>query len=143
MVGPLSVRVVLDTNILISALMTPNGIGAQIIDAWSSDRFTILSHDLWLSEIRSVTRRPRIAERIRRIDAARLVNRLARSCERIDNIAKVVRSADPFDDFLLGIAETGRADWLITGDKAGLLVLQHHGITQIITARAFHTMLRL
>ena len=136
-------RVVLDTNILISALITPNGVGAQIMDAWNADHFTILSHDLWLSEIRSVTRRPRISARIRRIDAARLVNRLARSCERVDNIARVVRSPDPFDDFLLGLAETGHADWLVTGDKAGLLALGRHGATQIVTARAFHTMLKL
>lgn len=136
-------RIVLDTNILISALITPNGIGAQIIDAWNADHFIILSHDLWLAEIRNVTRRSKISARIRRIDAARLVNRLARSCERVENIARVVRSPDPFDDFLLGIAETGGADWLVTGDKAGLLTLGHHGTTRIVTARAFHTILKL
>lgn len=136
-------RIVLDTNILVSALITPNGIGAQIIDAWNANRFTILSHDLWLAEIREVTRRPAISARIRRIDAARLVNRLARSCEQIENIAQVVHSPDPFDDFLLGIAETGHADWVVTGDKAGLLALERHGKTQIVTARAFHTLLKL
>jgi uncharacterized protein len=137
------VRVVLDTNILISALITPNGVGAEIIGAWSRDHFALLSHDLWLAEIRDVTRRPKIVERIRLIDAARLVNRLARSCEKIDNIAQIVRSPDPFDDFLLGLAETGDADWLFTGDKAGLLSLERHGKTRIVTARAFHTLLRL
>ena len=136
-------RIVLDTNILISALITPHGIGAQIIDAWNADHFTILSHDLWLAEIRDVTKRPGISARIRRIDAARLVNRLARSCEQIENIAQVMRSPDPFDDFLLGIAETGNADWLVTGDKAGLLALARHGKTQIVSARAFHTLLKL
>ena len=136
-------KVVLDTNILVSALITPNGIGAQIIDAWNMGHFTMLSHDVWLAEIRDVTRRPAIAARIRRIDAARLVNRLARSCEQIETIARVVRSPDPFDDFLLGIAETGGADWLVTGDKAGLLALERHGQTQIVSARAFHTLLKL
>jgi uncharacterized protein len=80
---------------------------------------------------------------LKRIDAARLVNRLARSREKVEQITQIVRSPDPFDDFLLGIAETGNADWLVTGDKAGLLALERHGTTQIVTARAFHTMLKL
>jgi predicted nucleic acid-binding protein len=34
--------------------------------------------------------------------------------------------ADPDDDFLLALAEAGSADFLVTGDKAGLLVLASH-----------------
>jgi predicted nucleic acid-binding protein len=38
---------------------------------------------------------------------------------------------------LLALAEAGRADYLVTGDKSGLLVLAHHKSARIITARDF------
>lgn len=55
----------------------------------------------------------------------------------IDRLPLVRRSADTFDDFLLALCEVGRADYLVTGDKAGLLALGTHGGTTILTARAF------
>ena len=55
----------------------------------------------------------------------------------IDWLPRVRRSADPADDFLLALCEAGRADYLVTGDKTGLLVLGTHGGTTILTAREF------
>ena len=42
-------------------------------------------------------------------------------------------SPDPYDNFLLSIAAGGRADYLVTGDKADLLALGRHGGTRIVT----------
>ena len=39
------------------------------------------------------------------------------------------------DDFVLAMCEAGRADHLVTGDKAGLLALGTQGGTTILTAR--------
>jgi predicted nucleic acid-binding protein len=47
----------------------------------------------------------------------------------------VARSPDPNDDFLLALAEAGNADYLVSGDKAGLLSLRTHLNTRIISAR--------
>ena len=47
------------------------------------------------------------------------------------------RSPDPGDNFLLALAEAGNADYLVTGDKSGLLALASHKSTRIITARDF------
>jgi predicted nucleic acid-binding protein len=49
----------------------------------------------------------------------------------------VARSPDPDDDYLLALAEAGRADYLVTGDKAGLLPLRTHRGTRIIVAKDF------
>jgi hypothetical protein len=35
----------------------------------------------------------------------------------------------------------GRADYLVTGDKSGLLALEHHKGTPIVSARAFAVLL--
>jgi len=49
----------------------------------------------------------------------------------------VRRSPDPGDNFLLALSEAGNADYLVTGDKSGLLGLVAHKSTRIITARNF------
>lgn len=136
-------RVVLDANIIISALITPDGIGAQLIKAWSADRYILLTHDILLAELRDVTRRPELRGRMTRHDAGRMINRLGTASVRITHVPVVQRSADPFDDYLLGLAEGGRADILVSGDKRGLLALKTHGTTRIMTARQFHDALGL
>jgi len=49
----------------------------------------------------------------------------------------VERSPDPTDDFLLALSEGGKADYLVTGDKSGLLALGRHKATRIVSAREF------
>jgi uncharacterized protein len=144
LVGSLSiVRVVLDANIIISALITPDGVGAKLIKAWSIDRFVLLTHDILLAELRDVTRRPEFKARMTRHDAGRLINRLGAASLRITHLPVVQRSADPHDDFLLGLSEGGRADILVSGDKRGVLALKSHGATRIMSARQFHDELGL
>ncbi len=136
-------RVVLDTNIIISALISRSGISAKIVAAAITQRFEILAHQRLLDEIRMTTAYPKIASRISRAQAGRLINELADAATFIDRLPNVRRSADPGDDFLLALAEAGSADFLVTGDKTGLLALERHGKTQIFSARAFHTMMKL
>jgi predicted nucleic acid-binding protein len=35
------------------------------------------------------------------------------------------------------LCEAGRADWLVTGDKADLLALKRHGTARIVMASVF------
>ena len=86
-------------------------------------------------------RKPSIAGRIRPFTAGRLVNQLKRLAEEIGPLPAVRRSADPADDFLLALSETGKADYLVSGDKSGLLALVHHRATRIISAREFAALL--
>jgi uncharacterized protein len=44
---------------------------------------------------------------------------------------------DPTDDFLLTLSEAGKADYLVTGDKSGLLALNRHKATLIVSASDF------
>ena len=53
----------------------------------------------------------------------------------IENLPSVDVSRDPWDNYLLAMAQVGNADYLVTGDKADLLSLQRHGRTHIVTVR--------
>lgn len=129
-------RVVLDTNIFVSALISESGTPARLVGAWLGERFTLVSHALQLDELRDVTRRPALRPLIRPAAAGYLVNRIALKADMPGPLPPVERSPDPKDDFLLALCDAGRADWLVTGDKHDLLALERHGRTRIATAAA-------
>ena len=85
--------------------------------------------------------KPTIAARIKPYQAGRLVNQLKELAETIGSLPRVKRSADPTDDFLLALSEAGKANYLVTGDKSGLLCLGRHKATRIISASDFVALL--
>ena len=130
-------RVVLDTNILVSALIAPAGKPAAIYNAWEQGKFTLLTCVEHLEELRATLQKPRVADLIKPFKAGRLVNQIKKLAEDVGQLPPVKRSPDPGDDFLLAMAEAGRADYLVTGDKSGLLGLARHKATHIIAPRDF------
>jgi putative PIN family toxin of toxin-antitoxin system len=130
-------RVVLDTNILLSTLLNAESSPGRVVDAWLRDGFLLVTHALQLDEIKAVTRRRRFRGRFRPAEAERLVNLIHNNAEFVRRLPPVARSDDPGDDFLLAICAAGEADYLVTGDKGGLLALKSHGRTAIVTAREF------
>lgn len=134
-------RIVFDTNILVSALMIQTGNPAAIYRAWQEGHFTLLTCAEQLDELRVALRKPAIAERIKPYKAGALVNEMKKLAENVVNLPRVRRSPDPTDDFLLALSEAGGADYLVTGDRIGMLALEHHKGTSIVSARAFATLL--
>jgi hypothetical protein len=130
-------RVVLDANILVSALISPEGNPAAIYSAWEAGKFTLLSCAEQLDELRATLQKPGVADLIKPHKSGRLVNQIKRLAEDIGPLPHVKRSPDPNDDYLLALSEAGRADYLVTGDKGGLLSLRRHKATRIVSARAF------
>ena len=120
-------RVILDTNVLLSGLISPNGIPARLIEAWLDRRFVLVSHALQIDEIRDVSRRDKIRVLVRPAEVGRLVNQIGLVADMPADLPHVRRSPDPRDDFLLGLCEAGSADWLVTGNKDDLLALERHG----------------
>ena len=90
-----------------------------------------------LTAIRDVTRRPAIRALIRPALAGELVNQLRNMAVWIEALLSVNRSLDPFDNFLLSMAEGRQADVLVSGDKRGVLGLKSHGTCRIATVRKF------
>jgi putative PIN family toxin of toxin-antitoxin system len=132
------VRVILDTNVLISSLIAPGGTTDAIVQAWRTRTYTLLNCDEQIEELRECfARTALVPTRIRRSEAGRLINLMRVLAVRIARLPTVTRSPDPDDDFLLALTEAGKADYLVTGDKAGLLPLRTHRGTRIVTARVF------
>jgi putative PIN family toxin of toxin-antitoxin system len=130
------VRVVLDTYVLLSGLISARGIPALLIEAWLDRRFTLVCHALLLDELREVSRREEIRILLRPVEVGRLVNQITLITEMPAFLPHVRRSPNPRDDLLLSLCEAGPADWLVTGNKDDLLALERHGPARIVTAAA-------
>jgi uncharacterized protein len=129
------VRVILDTNVLVSALITRGTPPDRLYEDWRHGRFVLVSCEVQLDEFRGVLARPFFQERIKRSEAGRMVNSIRRLALMCDLLPALELSADPYDDYLLSLAQVSGADYLVTGDKSHLLVLGRHGATQIVAAR--------
>ncbi len=135
-------RVVIDNNVLISALLVETSLPAHLIVLWREGRFDLLTSAEQLDELRRVTRYPKIRERLSAALAGRLINELRGLAEMISSLPAVTASPDPFDDYLLATAQAGHADFLVTGDKSGLLTLKVYEGARIVTVRDFLTLHR-
>ena len=129
------IRIVLDTNVLVSALLFSGEVG-HIISSWKAQKFLpVLSHDTF-DEFRRVLAYPKFSLTLREIDAL-LQDEVLPFCEVVDiedDIIGVCR--DRADDKFLSCAVAAKADYIVSGDK-DLLVLGNFRNIPIITAAAF------
>lgn len=136
-------QVVLDTNVLISALLLESSLPAQLLTHWRRGRFQLLTALPQFDELQRVTRYPKIRERLKPALAGRLVNALRELAVLVEPLQSVDVSPDPYDNYLLAIALGADADYLVTGDKSDLLFLGKHGGTRIQSVRDFLSLTRL
>src|SRR5581483_6255577 len=108
-------RVVLDTNILCSALITPGGLADRLYVAWRSRLFTLVTNEEQLEEFRRVTRYPRVRRYIEQAAAGTLHNELRHLAVLVNAVPAVAASRDPQDNFLLALAKAGDVDFLVSG----------------------------
>lgn len=135
-------RLVVDTNILISSLLASSSLPAHLIVLWREGRFDLLTSADQLDELMRVTRYPKIRERLSPTLAGRLINEVRDLAIMVTNLPTVSASSDPYDNYLLAMASAGGADFLLTGDKRDLLGLKLFEGTKIITVRDFLVMHR-
>jgi putative PIN family toxin of toxin-antitoxin system len=136
-------RVILDTNVLLSAFLRIDSNPYKVVQAWIDGRFELVSSAAQIEEVARVSRYPRIRELIGSAEIGWLVNRIRDRALMAGRLPKLDASPDPGDNFLLGMAQATSAEFLVTGDKAGLLTLSQHRQTRIVSVTAFATQLGL
>jgi hypothetical protein len=137
-------RVVLDTNTLVSGLLSRSSPPAQVLKAWCERRFLLLCFPAILDEIQRVLHYPRIQQRYSLSDAE-----IEEVIELIEENAVILPGnspfsiqlpADPDDEMFLVYALEGEAQGIISGDHH-LLELGAFQNISILTARQFLEML--
>jgi putative PIN family toxin of toxin-antitoxin system len=130
-------KVALDTNILISGRGAP----ARLLDAWRRRRYEVIVSGEQLEELSLVSRRPVMRAYVTPARMGRFINDLRSLAMVVGKLPRIDRSEDTADNFLLAMAEVSSADYLVSGDRRGVLALQTYGQTKIVTAAAFASVL--
>ncbi len=139
-------RALIDTNVLISYLLLPEGEGAinDIIRAFRDGQFTLLLPEPLLQELTATVKsKPRLSRRISPGELASFTEALATFGERVNRIEEPFASVtrDPKDDYLLAYALIARADYLVTGDKDLLSLRGQIAGLEIVTPAQFAAIL--
>lgn len=130
-------RVVLDTNVLLSALISPHGAPDVIYRAWRAARFEVVTSVPQLDELRRASRYPKFKAVLQPHRVGTMVNNLQRAVV-LEHLPTGIEADDPNDAFLLAMAVASEAEYLVTGDhRAGLLQSGSIGRTRIVTPAAF------
>ena len=111
-------RVVLDPNVLISALLTPRGASARIVLHLRTGAFELVTSPALLAELRAVLRRDKFRPYVSLEEAEELVELIRRESTSMEDPEPpaVPLSEDPGDEYLIQLARAARADALVSGD---------------------------
>lgn len=129
-------RAVIDVNVFISALISPAGVAARLVQHTANRDFELVMSPRLLRELATVTGRSRFRQYFSIQEAERLITDLWDLALRLndaDDIPDITR--DPDDDYLVALARKSDADVLVTGDR-DLLDL-HEVDVQVIAPREF------
>jgi putative PIN family toxin of toxin-antitoxin system len=119
-------RLVIDTNVFVSGLISEAGSPASLLRAVRDKRAIHLVSDPIVEEYLRVLDYPRIRKFGKVNDAfvADIAAYLIYQTERVELRSRIRMSPDPDDDVFLNTAVDGRATLLVSGDKTDLLALR-------------------
>lgn len=116
-------KIVLDTNVLISGMLLPKSVPGQIVQAWRKAQYTLVVSEKMLEEIERVLKYPKIQRRLNwSVEQTERYISLLRFYTDVVSIAETLEALppdvlrDPNDIPILATLLAGSADWLVTGD---------------------------
>ena len=127
-------RVVLDTNVLISAVLQPKGPPRAAVDVVRTAGGVLLFSEETFDELRTRFERPKFDKYVSREGRALFLVQLDAVSEWVSITGAKMGCRDPDDDKLLETAMMGEADCLITGDRDLLVMSPFHDIPIVTPA---------
>ena len=133
-------RVVVDTNLFVSSLLSRQGVPAQVIDAWRNRKYILVVSEAIIAEIRRVLSSPSIQRKYAIStqdieELATLLNKETILAPDLEEVSGAIPD-DPEDEIFLACALDGQADLIVSGDGHLLDLRDYQGIP-ILTARQF------
>lgn len=125
------IRAVIDTNLIVSYLLTQSATLSRLIDHWEQGNFSYVISPALLRELREVVYRPRLSQHMR-LDPGILLEVIEADAELTPGdlvLSGVCR--DPKDDPFIACALEGEAAYLVTGDRDLLDLDAYEGVTMI------------
>jgi uncharacterized protein len=132
-------RLVIDTNLFVSAVFSAVGAPRQLLDAARAGLFDLYTSEVLIAELLEVLNRDKHANRMAKADftAAEFIDDLRRIATAVPtplNPPRIVPT-DADDDHVVSAAVAAYADFIVSGDKTDLLNMRHASGIPIISAR--------
>ena len=133
-------RVVLDVNVVVSAVLSSKGAPRRLLERWRSGAFIVVIAEGVLVEVAEKLRNPKIGGKygVSDGDVAAVLALFRSQAAWVllppEDVQPI--TGDPEDDYVLATATAAAADYLITGGKR-LLVRSSVGGTRIVSPAAF------
>lgn len=127
-------KIVLDTNVLVSALLKPNSVPGRILDLVVARQVAVAMDHRIFVEYRDVLYRPEFE--LPRKEVADLLDFLWYSSERVQASELATQLPDPEDRMFIEVAVRSFADALVTGNIKHFPTSQRHGV-HVLTPRQF------
>lgn len=111
---------VLDTNVFVSGLILPKSIPSRILHLWKTRVFDVVISDPMLEELEAVLWYPKLRKKyaLDTFDVGDFIRNTKKRSVYVPVVRKPdVAIRDPKDLIILASALSGRADYLVTGDK--------------------------
>ena len=127
-------RLVLDTNILISSLIRKNTAPYQLYAGWREGRFDLVTSSAQIDELKRVLAYNKLQKFFTPEEAQEMLTGIMASSICVTKLSDVFYSPDPDDNKIIATAISGQANYIVTGDKRDLLELNRIEDIDIITA---------
>lgn len=126
-------RVVVDTNVIVSASLIRNGSEDRVLRAWQRGAFDLVVSPAILEEIGRALFYERIRERSWMTDAdvVELLEGLADASVLVPGRRRVRASRDPDDDKFFAAALEARAGFIVSGDRDVLAVRRFRSVRAV------------
>lgn len=132
-------RFVLDTGVLVSAVLLLRSIPRQAVD-FAFAHGTVLASADTISELDEVLRRPKFNRYLQEEERLLFLAAFMREAKILDITERVVECRDPKEDRILELAASGNAACIVSGDS-DLLVLNPFRGVAILTPQEFISVL--
>lgn len=134
-------KVVLDTNVIISGLLNSEGSPAQVVDLWINGSIKVATSPALIEEVLNVITRPKFKPLGSLDERCELIKKLFEHAEIVNPSEKLeIIADDEADNRVLECALTCKADYIVTGDShllslknyRGIKILSPHEFAQIV-----------
>ena len=133
-------RVVVDTNVLVSAALNPASAPGRVVRAAFMQQFELVVSPRLIEELSAVLRRPKFAGILTANQIVAFVEAIEEVALMMDDPEELARVRDPNDDYLVALSTASLADALVSGDSD---LLDAEGLpTRVLSPRVFVEELR-
>jgi putative PIN family toxin of toxin-antitoxin system len=128
-------RIVLDTGVLVSAVLLPRSVPRQAVDLAFARGIVLASADT-IDELDEVLRRPKFSRYLREVERLLFLAAFIRDAKVVDVTEKRTECRDPKDNKFLELAVSGNATCIVSGDSDLIVLNPFRGVV-ILTPQEF------